>query len=74
MEEKLEVAESRLLTKNGINPFMWKDKKKVIVLSNVYGDQRINKRRHDGTKWINISKPLAIEEYNLRAKKDGTRK
>jgi len=45
---------------------VWKDKKKVIVLSNVYGGQIINKRRYDGKTWVNIPKPFAIEEYNLR--------
>jgi len=48
MKEKLEVGQSRLLSKNDINLFVWKDKKKVIVLSNVYGGQMINKRRYDG--------------------------
>jgi len=69
VEEKLEVGKSRLLTKNDINLFVWKDKKKVIVLSNVYNvycGQIMNKRRYDGIKWINIPKPFAIEEYNLR--------
>jgi L-lysine 2,3-aminomutase len=66
MKEKLEVGESRLLTKNDINLFVWKDKKKVIVLSNVYCGQIINKRRYDGIKRINIPKPFAIEEYNSR--------
>jgi len=65
MEEKLEVG-SRLLTKNDINLLMLKDKKKVIVLSNVYGGQMINKRQYDGTKWFNIPGPFAIKEYNLR--------
>jgi len=57
MEEKLEVGESRLLTKNDINLFVLQDKNKVIVLSIVYGGQIINKRRYDGTKWV-ISRNL----------------
>jgi len=66
MEEKLEVGESRVLTKKDINNFVWKDKK-VIVLSNVYGGQMINKRRYDGTKWVNIPNLVQlIEEYKLR--------
>jgi len=61
MEEDLEVGENRLLTKNDINFFVLKDKNKVIVLSNVYGEQIINKRRYDGKKRVNIPKLLQLK-------------
>ena len=46
IDSKLKNGEIKMLEQNNNNVYVWKDKKKVVVVSYIYGGKKINKKRY----------------------------
>jgi len=67
ISQKLEVGESRLLTFEKHTLYIWQDKRKMLLLSTVYGGQMMQIQRYDPKNPetpLYIKKPRAIDHYN----------